>query len=357
MSSPSPSRRSASPVAGGRAGGGGAAADIAATSKHRSLGHVEWSRQLSRATPVFFIPQPTQDLRGCSGADRPRKHITTIDLDKLPPRNSPAPPDQRDYTPTLYEDLHPKCGVSIGRAPARKTVFAGSTHNAETMVDAFMYPGWGKGKKSFLPKAARDTVGALGLRRWDTAQDHVPLEPPPPHSAYRKLQQAVPHDSCVTPDIKGGTFPKAVDKLSKDQQNLLDRPQLVIDRTSVEPHALTVNMAGYAARSKPPKESEKYRTMFQTPPPVPLSTHEPRRRAKGFAPMSHTFRNAVGDILRLAEADRKRAKLLMQVNAGSRYHSPLRAAMIYDRSQSGTPAAMGGDRGDVMRSTSSSPGN
>jgi hypothetical protein len=297
--------------------------DIECTSKHRTLGQVDWSRQLSREVAPYFVPQPCPQSRVQlgNGAEAPKRHMGALDMERSAPKSIDPEPDTRDYNPKLYEELHPRCGVDIGRAPTRKAVFDAPQHSCEVVVDVERFPGWGLGKNSSLSQARR----APPTPRTDRSI----MSPTPTLSAYTPIPATVAFEATESRLARttGGYIPRSQDRKltsAPDHKPLDVRPSVV------ERHSSTLSLdhsSRHFARRK--KFSDRYREMFRTPPPPPLSTPDPTRKISGYAPQRQSFDRSVSSLLATADADRRRAKKLMMQNFGSGSQSAVRSAVLY----------------------------
>jgi hypothetical protein len=311
-----------------------AARDIYVTSKHRGAGHVEWSRQLSRETAPFFQPQPCVDARGAlGGGERARRHEATVDMEKSAPKHAPAKEDPRDYSPKAYAEWHPKCSVVMGKSSAgREQVFGAKKHNAETMIDAFQYPGWGTGRQSAMGKAKRcaddDADRAAAAAHRSTSSLTV-------YTAYSPIPAAAErHVESNDPRPLGGAIPK-FDARAVAEPRV--RPALSDDRSAVSRHVGTTTL-GKSSRLGAPKRSEQYRDLFRTAPPAPLSTNLKGRSTPGYAYQRTTPDRCVGSLLARADADRKRAKAIVAGTFGPMSRTSVRTSMLYTPSPAGSPA-------------------
>eukprot|EP00672_Neobodo_designis_P027568 CAMPEP_0174850300 /NCGR_PEP_ID=MMETSP1114-20130205/19156_1 /TAXON_ID=312471 /ORGANISM="Neobodo designis, Strain CCAP 1951/1" /LENGTH=351 /DNA_ID=CAMNT_0016084755 /DNA_START=135 /DNA_END=1187 /DNA_ORIENTATION=+ len=336
--------------------------DIDATSKHRTLGQVEWSRQLSREVKPFFVPVPTAESRVQlgTGVDRPRRHAATLDMERSAPKPVDNRLDARDYTPLLHEQLHPRCGVNIAKAPARGAVFAPPQHQSEVVVDVEMHPGWGRGKKSAMSRAARSPSpgfpGGPGTRSATASPSADEKVATRVYSAYTPIPEA-PAFEAVESRLtrpKGGFIPRCDErKLTPAPDHAPLEPNFDIRKPNKAVINLSCSRRHFASKEK---KSEEYRRKFQTPPPPPLSTPEPTRSTPGFAPQRQSFDRSVSSLLATADADFRRAKKLMQQNFGTRSRSSLRSAMLYTPSPSSSPGQSPALRGRLRPGSGSTYG-
>jgi hypothetical protein len=307
-------------------------AEIECTSKHRTLGQVEWSRQLTREVAPFFVPVPTAQSRVQlgNGSDKPRRHQGTADMERSAPKPVETRMDTRDYTPTLHEELHPRCGVDIGRAPKRRNVFDEPQHQSDAVIEVELHPGWGRGKKSSMGKARRAPPTPRVDRADSPSFVYSAYTPVPDLPAFEAVESRLERP-------KGGAIPRC------DERKLTPAPDhtpLEIVDDLVRRHTSAVDLTRssrhFAGRSK---LSEKYRNMFRTPPPPPLATPDRPRMTNGYATQRQSFNRSVESLLATADADRRRAKKLMSTNFGSLSRSSVRTAMLYTPSPSASPAA------------------
>ena len=328
--------------------------DVECTSKHKTLAQVDWSRQLSRDTAPFFVAAAAPDPRGSmTGAERPRRHNSCLDMEKAAPKEKESKPDERDYAPKTYEDFHTRCGVNIGRGACRDdSALAGPRHNSETVVDVSRTPGWKTAKSKYGMLGPPPKVAARGNLTPvpKESRDALPL-----HSAFVPIA-ASPAMPCVESRhtrTKGGIMPK------KDERAMPpapDRPELHVNQDAVERHRGTPLFSLSAGRqADKQKLSERYRDMFRTPPPAPMATPLRARSIGGFAPVRHANDRSVSSLLATADATAKRAKKLVTTCFSPNSMTSVRSAMLYSPSPAATPShgAVGGHGDAADRAPSS----
>ena len=311
--------------------------DVECTSKRKTLAQVDWSRQLSRDTAPFFVATAVPDPRGSmTGADAPRRHMRTVDMEKAPPREREARPDLRDYEPKTYEELHRRCGVDIGRGAQRDGgAFGGPKYDYQNVLDLEKAQPWKLAKSKFGLLGPPPKVPARGSPTPPPAARSP--DPTPVHSAFAPIAStptmlAVESRHCRP---LGGIMPK------KDERALTpapDRPELLVTFNAVERHrSVPLFSLGAGRQADRKKLSESYLDKFRVPPRVtPLR----RRDYGGFAPVRHSDDTSVPALLAKADAAAQRAQKLVLTNFSPSVHgavSEVRKAMLYTPSPAASP--------------------
>ena len=333
---------------------------------------MEWSKQTSRDTAPFFVAMPTPNLAAAmmGQPEKPQRHMMSpLPMDKSTSRKSQfaSKEDPRDYEPKLYEELHPKCAVNIGKVPPRKSVFGSQLNHSEVVVNPFEHPGWGKGKKSALPRAGMketdpanysatrnrspDAAGSrqsrflTGEMVTDSILKGESSTPAPNNNtsfrpgsatssgrrrAFSRFGDALDKTAFVESRHRappGGAFPKADDRAMAPYPNY---SELKVNEDSVYRNKPKVCLAKGSGRKDPTqKQAAKYLTLFRLPPPSPLAVPEKKRIGRGFAAQRAPYRDHdVSALLRSANADYKRSQSCMDMCFRVE-RSPLRTTLLY----------------------------
>lgn len=316
---------------------------LASLSSYRQRPVLEWSKQISRSTVPFFLTSPTPNLRQSYGAEPPGRNKARIVFEKVPGRDagSPEPPeDTREYNPKLFDELHPHCSVDIKRSLPRTNIFVKAAVS-EACIDPFEYPGWGKGRGSNLPKAAKEsfidrsvTISSMSQNSPDatSVNDYSNKSrnksPGRAASAMDVSTQQLELQS-THPRTIGALFGKAprMAKLAEDKRDPLAAD--LVDK----PH--TVNIGRCSSRLKDPKPSESYRKILCDP-AIPSTAPPKAKITQGFAPVRHNHRLTLHDLLGQTAADVTRARSVMETYFGERSRSELRNTLLYTPSLDGT---------------------
>lgn len=280
---------------------------LAATSHFRQRPVLEWSKQMSRAAPPYFMVQPPLNIRQNYGGENPQRHHLQVLFDKTQGRpTADAPVDIRDYNPTVHSELHPHSTVDIRRNPPRTDIFVKKSLGGDTTLDPFQHPGWIKGTRGTFAKAEKTSW--FGRSTPDTTTDIHP-------DASVILRRA--------PSVTFGKDER--DGLQKTaSQNSLD-----VSFTSVSRHCGSLSFSRTSERHRAQKPSEQYRTLLLND--IQPGTQAPpkARITAGFAPVRHNHRLTLGDLLGQTASDVKRAQSVMSAYFGDRSMSSLRSTHLY----------------------------
>lgn len=286
---------------------------LAATSEYRHRPVLEWSKQISRSTQPFFLTNTTPNIRQSYGAEVPRRHNPIILFDKQCTRSkdSETVVDLRDYTPQLYEELHPHTAVDVKRNLPRSDIFTRAA-SPDAALDPFVYPAWIHGK-SALPKAARTTfVEEASLRP-------TPSSPLDVKDTFLSTNVSAPRP--VFPKAKLATVSQAP---PASQTSKSETPSTSAANNR---HVTSISIERCSSRLRAPKASEGYRSLLLKEPS--LNTDVSRGRSTpGFAPARYNHRLTLNDIIGQAAADVRRAQSAMELYFGERSRSSLRSSMM-----------------------------
>ena len=337
---------------------------LEALSTHHAMPCLEWSKQLSRETQPYFVATALPNIRQSYNAEPPRRHTASVSFDSMPlgHEEQSTSVDIRSYDPKLLDELHPKCGVNIGKSAGHGDTFAKPCHECEAVLEVDKHPGWGLGKKSDWAKApkvssfvkqvdrslspreesspsrsrvmaspADQSVGGtaaptLGGGKTSPAADNALFVQP----AKKKERPALKLFACVGDTMIGGVIPRAVSRTEDHAPDLA-----TLDVKVVQRYTPTLAFQKSSSRTRKEKPSEQYRKLLRpAPSPSPSSsmyssTPSSSSMCRGFAPMRYNHRLTLKDLLGQTACDAARAQSVMESCFGKRSRSSLRNDVLY----------------------------
>ncbi|CUI11051.1 Hypothetical protein, putative [Bodo saltans] len=283
---------------------------LAATSSFRQRPVLEWSKQMSRAASPYFMVQPPLNIRQNYGGENPQRHHLQVLFDKTQGRSTAdAPPDNRNYEPATYAELHPHCTVDIKRNLPRSDIFTKQSYGGDTSLDPFVRPGWVKGTRGTFDKAEKSSSWC-GRSTPDTSAE---LHPNASVVLRRAPSVTFGHEERDGPRSK-----------KKDTAEALD-----VSFTTVSRHCGTLSFSRTSDRHRAQKPSEQYRTLLLNEIQTGSNAPQKARITAGFAPVRHNHRLTLGDLLGQTASDVKRAQSVMNSYFGDRSMSSLRSTHLY----------------------------
>lgn len=282
---------------------------LAATSQFRQRPVLEWSKQLSRAAPPYFMTTAPPNIRQNYGGEPPQRHHAQVMFDKLQGRAAADPvPDVRDYRPATHEELHPHCAVDIKRNLPRSDIFVKKSFGGDVTLDPFEHPGWLKGTHGSFAKAEK-------VPCFQSTAVQMTLDiSPSPDIVLRRAPSVT-----FGKEERGG--PKANEKDSRDPLN--------VKFSSISRHCGSMSFSRASERQRAQKPSEQYRTLLLNDIQPGVQVPQKARITAGFAPVRHNHRLTLGDLLGQTASDVRRAQSVMNTYFGERSMSSLRSTHLY----------------------------